>query len=114
MIPWSPLARGRLTRPWDTVSARSETDEFGRMLYQDSDRFIVERVTQVADGLGLPPAQVALAWVMQQPGVTSPIVGVTKPQHLVDAIAAVDVKLSAEESELLTEPYTPRDVAGFR
>jgi aryl-alcohol dehydrogenase (NADP+) len=114
VIPWSPLARGRLTRPWDTVSARSETDEFGRMLYQDSDRFIVERVTQVADGLALPPAQVALAWVMQQPGVTSPIVGVTKAQHLVDAIAAVNVKLSAEDSALLTEPYTPRDVAGFR
>ena len=114
VIPWSPLARGRLTRPWDTVSARSETDEFGQSLYHETDRLIVERVAQVAQRLALPSAQVALAWVMQQPGVTSPIVGVTKPQHLVDAVAAVDVKLSAEDLARLQEPYTPRDVAGFR
>jgi aryl-alcohol dehydrogenase-like predicted oxidoreductase len=114
VIPWSPLARGRLTRPWDTVSARSETDEFGQSLYHATDRFIVQRVVEVAQRLALPSAQVALAWVMQQPGVTSPIVGVTKPQHLVDAVAAVDVKLSAEDLARLQEPYTPRDVAGFR
>ncbi|CAB4897985.1 unannotated protein [freshwater metagenome] len=114
VIPWSPLARGRLTRPWDTVSARSETDEFGQSLYQDSDFAIVERVTQVAERLALSAAQVALAWVMQQPGITSPIVGVTKPQHLVDAIAAVDVKLSTQDLTLLEDPYTPRAVAGFR
>lgn len=114
VIPWSPLARGRLTRPWDTVSARSETDEFGQSLYQDSDFAIVERVTQVAERLALSAAQVALTWVMQQPGITSPIVGVTKPQHLVDAIAAVDVKLSTQDLTLLEDPYTPRAVAGFR
>ena len=114
VIPWSPLARGRLTRPWDTVSARSETDEFGQSLYHETDRLIVERVAQVAQRLSLPAAQVALAWVMQQPSVTSPIVGVTKPQHLSDAVAAVDVKLSAEDLVLLQEPYAPRDVAGFR
>jgi aryl-alcohol dehydrogenase (NADP+) len=114
VIPWSPLARGRLTRPWDTVSARSETDEFGQSLYHETDRLIVERVAQVAQRLSLPAAQVALAWVMQQPSVTSPIVGVTKPQHLSDAVAAVDVRLSAEDLVLLQEPYAPRDVAGFR
>ena len=114
VIPWSPLARGRLTRPWDSVSARSETDEFGRMLYQDTDHLIVERLAQVADNLALSAAQVALAWVMQQPGVTSPIVGVTKVSHLADAISAVDVKLSSQDLADLTELYTPRDVAGFR
>lgn len=114
VIPWSPLARGRLTRPWDTVSARSETDEFGQTLYHEGDRVIVERVADVAQRRSLPTAQVALAWVMQQPGITAPIVGVTKPQHLMDAVASVDVKLSTEEIALLEQPYTPRAVVGFR
>jgi len=114
VIPWSPLARGRLTRPWDTVSARSETDEFGQTLYHEDDFVIVERVAALAERLGLPTAQVALAWVLQQPGVTAPIVGVTKPHHLSDAVAAVDVMLQPEDMLLLEEPYTPRAVAGFR
>ncbi len=113
VIPWSPLARGRLTRPWNTSSARSETDAFGQMLYLDSDRTIVEAVASVADGRGLPPAQVALAWLLSRPGVDAPIVGATKMQHLDDAIGAVDVTLSAEEIERLEAPYTPHEVAGI-
>jgi len=114
VIPWSPLARGRLTRPWDTVSARSETDEFGQSLYQESDKVIVERVTQVAVELGVSAAQIALAWVLAKPGVTSPIVGVTKPHHLADAIKSIDVVLSPDDMSTLEQPYTPRAIAGFQ
>jgi aryl-alcohol dehydrogenase (NADP+) len=115
VIPWSPLARGRLTRDWDEPTVRSETDEFGRTLYGalDSDRTIVDRVAQVAVERGVSRAQVALAWVMQQAAVTSPIVGATKPHHLTDAIAAVDLVLSDDEKELLEEPYVPHPVSGF-
>ena len=115
VIPWSPLARGRLTRDWDEPTVRSETDEFGRTLYGalDSDRTIVDRVAQVAVERGVSRAQVALAWVMQQSAVTSPIVGATKPHHLTDAIAAVDLVLSDDEKELLEEPYVPHPVSGF-
>ena len=83
VIPWSPLARGRLTRPWDTETARTESDEFGRTLFADEDRTIVEKVLEVAERRGAPPAQVALAWLLAQPVVTSPIVGITRPEHLV-------------------------------
>ena len=114
IIPWSPLARGRLTRPWDTVSARSETDEFGQSLYHDSDKIIVERVEEVAQRHGVVAAQVALAWVLAKPGISSPIVGVTKPHHLTDAIASLDVTLSKEDMATLEEPYTPRAIAGFQ
>lgn len=114
VIPWSPLARGRLTRPWDTVSARSETDEFGQSLYHDSDKAIVEQVEAVAHRHGVPAAQVALAWVLAKPGITSPIVGVTKPHHLSDAVAALDVKLTEDDMAALEEPYTPRAIAGFQ
>ncbi|MET8536558.1 aldo/keto reductase [Streptomyces sp. NPDC005065] len=113
VIPWSPLARGRLTREWDAASARSETDEFGKTLYQESDRVIVERVAAIAEERGIPRAQVALAWVAQQPGVIAPIVGATKPHHLDDAIAALSVELTPEELKQLEEPYTPHAVAGF-
>ena len=85
VIPWSPLARGRLTRDWDDGSARSETDEFGKTLYAataDADRKVVEAVTRVAAARGVPRARVALAWVLQKPGVTAPIVGATRPSHL--------------------------------
>ncbi len=91
VIPWSPLARGRLTRSWDETTARSETDEFGKTLYAasaDADRKVVEKVAEIASARGVPRAQVALAWVTQKPAVTAPIVGVTKPQHLDDAVAA--------------------------
>src|SRR3954453_2424175 len=114
VIPWSPLARGRLTRDWDATSARTATDEFGRTLYQDSDRVIVEAVAQIAQARGISRAQVALAWLAQQPGVTAPIVGVTKPQHLADAVAAVDLELSPEEVEELGADYVPHAIAGHR
>src|SRR4051812_5728396 len=114
VIPWSPLARGRLTRDWDASTARSETDEFGRSLYRDEDRGIVETVGKVADARGLPRAQVALAWLLHQPAVTSPIVGVTKAEHLTDAVAAVDVELSDEELDELGAGYVPHAVAGHQ
>jgi aryl-alcohol dehydrogenase-like predicted oxidoreductase len=112
VIPWSPLARGRLTRPWDTVSARSETDEFGKSLYQEGDRRIVDAVAEVAAERGVSPARIALAWLLRQPAVTSPIVGATKARHLEDAVAAVDVVLSDDEAKRLEEHYTPRGIAG--
>ena len=113
LIPWSPLARGRLTRPWDSVTARSETDQFGKILYRDSDQQIVERVSAVADERGVPAAQVALAWMLSKPGIAAPIIGATKPHHIDDAVSAVDVSLSAEEVTRLEEPYEPHRVSGF-
>ena len=113
VIPWSPLARGRLTRPWDTSTERSQSDQFGSSLYGDTDRGIVDAVGRVADGRGVPRAQVALAWVLHNPVVTAPIIGATKPHHLDDAIAAADLHLTPEEVEALESPYTPRDPAGF-
>jgi aryl-alcohol dehydrogenase-like predicted oxidoreductase len=115
VLPWSPLARGRLTRDWDESTERSDSDEFGRKLYDtaESDRLIVERVAAVAAARGVPRAQVALAWVLSKSVVTSPIVGVTKPQHLEDALEAVDLELTAAETASLEEPYTPHPVVGF-
>ncbi|WP_433507765.1 aldo/keto reductase [Pseudonocardia halophobica] len=113
VIPWSPLARGRLTRTWDATTARTETDEFGRTLYRDEDREIVDRVLELAERRGLLPAQIGLAWLLSKPTVTAPIVGATKRQHLEDALSAVDVTLSAEEVAFLEEPYRPHEVAGF-
>jgi aryl-alcohol dehydrogenase (NADP+) len=113
VIPWSPLARGRLTRDWDESTARSETDEFGKSLYTEGDKTIVERVAEVAAERGIARAQVALAWVLSKPMVSAPIVGVTKDAHLDDAVASVDVTLTAEEIARLEEPYTPHAVAGF-
>jgi aryl-alcohol dehydrogenase-like predicted oxidoreductase len=116
VIPWSPLARGRLTRDWDDKSARSESDEAARRLYSksaDADRKVVERVAEVAASRGLPRAQVALAWLLAKPVITAPIVGATKLEHLEDALAAVTLKLSAEEIALLEAPYVPHAVAGF-
>jgi len=113
VIPWSPLARGRLTREWDASTARSETDAFGRMLYKDDDKVIVERVGEVAQARGVSRAQVALAWMLSKRSVSAPIVGATKAAHLDDAIAAVDLRLDEEEIKRLEEPYTPHPVAGF-
>ena len=113
VIPWSPLARGRLTRDWDETTARSASDEFGRRLYGDEDRVVVTRVAEVARERGVPRAQVALAWLLSKPVVTAPIVGVTKPSHLEDAVAAVDVQLHADEIARLEEPYQPHGVVGF-
>lgn len=117
VIPWSPLARGRLTRDWDETSARSETDEFGKTLYAataEADREVVEAVAAVARARGVPRAQVALAWVLQQPGITAPIVGATKIEHLDDAVAALSLQLTAEEIAALEAPYVPHRVTGFR
>jgi aryl-alcohol dehydrogenase-like predicted oxidoreductase len=111
-IPWSPLARGRLTRDWDEQTARSETDEFGRFLYRDEDRSIVEQVAALADARGVTRAQIALAWLLSKPVVSSPIVGVTKAYQLEDAISAVSITLEADEIEALEKPYRPHRVAG--
>jgi aryl-alcohol dehydrogenase-like predicted oxidoreductase len=116
VIPWSPLARGRLTRDWDEVSARSETDEYGKSLFSataEADRKVVEAVAAVANARALPRAQVALAWLLAKPGITAPIVGATKPQHLDDAVAALEVTLSPEEVAMLEAPYVAHGVAGF-
>ncbi|HZS20785.1 MAG TPA: aldo/keto reductase, partial [Pseudonocardiaceae bacterium] len=112
-IPWSPLARGRLARPWAEQTARSETDEFGRSLYREEDRAIVDAVLSVAAKRGVAPAQVALAWLLGRPGVDAPIVGATKPHHLADAVAAVDLCLDDSEVELLEKSYQPHAVVGF-
>ncbi|MGI8882086.1 MAG: aldo/keto reductase [Jatrophihabitans sp.] len=113
-IPWSPLARGRLTRPWDTETARADTDEFGKSLYVAGDKVIVERVAEVAARLGVPAAQVSLAWLLRNPVVSAPIFGATKPEHLRDAVAAVDVELTNDDAEYLEAEYTPHSIAGFR
>ncbi len=113
VIPWSPLARGRLTRDWDDKTARSETDEFGKTLYQPEDQVIVERVAELAMERDIPRAQVALAWVLSKSFVTSPIVGATKEHHIDDAVAALELTLRSDEIARLEEPYTPHNIAGF-
>jgi aryl-alcohol dehydrogenase-like predicted oxidoreductase len=116
VIPWSPLARGRLTRDWGTETGRSETDTFGQGLYlqsEDSDRRIVDAVGEIAGQRDVARARVALAWVMAQAAVTAPIVGATKPQHLADAVAAVDLTLSEQELARLEEHYLPHAPEGF-
>jgi len=116
VIPWSPQARGKLTRDWDYTSIRTETDEaFGRLFAntQEADRKVVDRVAEVATARGIPRAQVALAWLLAKPVITAPIVGATKLQHLEDAVASIDVKLSEDEIASLEEPYAPHAVVGF-
>src|SRR5260370_41462931 len=115
VIAWSPQARGKLTRDWDYTSIRTETDEaFGRLFAktEDADRRVVDRVAEVAASRGVPRAQIALAWLLAKPEITAPIVGATKLQHLDDALAAIDVKLSPEEITSLEEPYIPHEVVG--
>lgn len=127
VIPWSPLARGRLARPWPeetsagsgltASTARSQSDDYGKTLYtsrtEDADRAVVNRVQQLAAARNLPASQIALAWLLHKPAITAPIIGASKPQHLDDAVAALDVKLTAEEIASLEEPYLPHPVAGF-
>jgi aryl-alcohol dehydrogenase-like predicted oxidoreductase len=116
VIPWSPLARGRLTREWDAQTERSQTDEFGKTLFArtvEADRRVVERVVEVAGRHGVARAQVALAWLLQKPGVTAPIIGASKPHHLDDAIAALSLKLTQDDVARLEEPYEPHPVMGF-
>ncbi|CCK25444.1 putative oxidoreductase YajO [Streptomyces davaonensis JCM 4913] len=112
VLPWSPLARGRLTRDWGTVTERSAGDNFGSRLYQESDRTIVEAVTRVANDRGVPRAQVALAWLLHRDTVAAPIVGAPKPRHIEDAVAAVELTLSEKEIEELEQPYTARPIVG--
>ncbi|MGI8430698.1 MAG: aldo/keto reductase [Chthoniobacterales bacterium] len=117
VIPWSPVARGKLTRPWqDEGGGRAQTDEFGKTLYQpteDADREVVGRLNQMAGEKGVPPAQLALAWMLHQPVVTAPIIGATKLGHLDDAVAALELKLTPNEIAALEEPYVPHPVLGF-
>ena len=115
VLPWSPLARGRLTRDWDETSARQKSDVFGKTLYAgaESDRQVVQCVADIAARRGVPRAQVALAWVAQKAAVTAPIIGASKPQHLDDAVAALSLALTPEEIAMLEAPYTPHPVVGF-
>jgi 1-deoxyxylulose-5-phosphate synthase len=115
VIPWSPLARGRLTRPWDQSTARLETDDFGRTLYAntgDADRKVAEAVGEVAQARGVPRAQIALAWVLQKSEVTAPIVGATRLEQLDDAVAALSISLTKEEIKAVEAPYVPHAVTG--
>lgn len=116
VMPWSPLARGRLTRDWNQSNYRTQTDDAGNRMFGAtlaSDKAVVEAVAKVAAARGVPRAQVALAWVVRQPGVTSPIVGASKIDHLSDAVAALDLVLEPEELRELEESYVPHAVAGF-
>ncbi|MDO9396443.1 MAG: aldo/keto reductase [Herbiconiux sp.] len=116
VLPWSPLARGRLTRPWGEETARTTSDLVTQGMYgqaEQADRAIVDAVGRIAGDRGVSRAQVALAWVRQQPAVTAPIVGATKPHHLADAVASLEIELSPEELTALEAPYTPRLPEGF-
>jgi 1-deoxyxylulose-5-phosphate synthase len=118
VLPWSPLARGRLARSWDEKgnTERAGSDEFGKTLYaqtEEADRAVVDRVGEVAAARRLPRAQIALAWLLNKPSVTSPIIGATRPDHLEDAVAALSLVLSPEEMARLEEPYVPHPVLGF-
>jgi aryl-alcohol dehydrogenase-like predicted oxidoreductase len=116
VIPWSPLARGRLARAWEAASTRRfETDRFGTTLYSktgEADRQVVERLDQAAQRRGLPHAQLALAWLLANPAITAPIVGATSSRHLDDAVASLAIKLSDDEIAALEEPYIPHPVLG--
>jgi 1-deoxyxylulose-5-phosphate synthase len=115
VLPWSPLARGRLTRAWNEATERTRTDKFGSTLYVsavEADRKIIEQLAAVAEARGAPRAQVALAWIAQKPFVTAPIVGASKPEHLTDAVAALSLHLDEREIALLEAPYVPHAVSG--
>ncbi|MCC2981560.1 aldo/keto reductase [Sphingomonas sp. IC4-52] len=117
VIPWSPLARGRLTRDWGESTNRSETDKFGQTLYAhtaDADRKVVEAVAAVAAERGVPRAQIALAWVLSKSVVSAPIVGASKKGHLEDAVAGLDIVLNDEELRRLEQAYVPHAVVGFQ
>jgi aryl-alcohol dehydrogenase-like predicted oxidoreductase len=116
VIPWSPLARGRLTRPWNETTERTESDTFGKTLYAhtaDADRKVVEAVARVAGQRGVSAAQVALAWVLSRPAISAPIVGASRPGHLDDALAALELTLTNEEIAELEAPYVPHAMVGF-
>jgi aryl-alcohol dehydrogenase-like predicted oxidoreductase len=112
VIPWSPLARGRLTRPWGTDTTRDGSDQMMRF-YGDADAAVVGAVEKVAAARGVPMAQIALAWVLRNPVITAPIVGATKPHHLVDAVAALEIELTVEEVDAIESPYMSRPPSYF-
>jgi len=116
VIPWSPLARGRLTRDWNASSERQETDAFGRSMYEatlEADRKVIDAVATVAHNRGVPRAQIALAWVLQKQAVAAPIIGASKPHHIDDAVAALSIRLTADELAVLEGPYVSHAIAGF-
>lgn len=115
VIPWSPLARGKLTRDWAASTNRAETDAFGKTLYNrnvEAEQAIVEAVRSIAEARGVSRAQVALAWHFAKPGITAPIVGATKPEHIADAVAAVELKLTTDEVAALEGPYVAQAIQG--
>lgn len=117
VLPWSPLARGKLTRPWGETTARSVSDNFAKTLYDatdEADGKIAERVGKIAEDHGVPRAQIALAWILSKQVVTAPIIGASRPAHLTDAIGALDVTLSAEEIAELEMAYVPHEATGFK
>lgn len=117
VMPWSPLAKGRLTRDWDVMTERSENDAIQKSFFpvtSESDRKVVERVKEVAEKRSVPRAQIALAWVLQKEPITAPIIGSTKVSHIEDAVAALSFKLTPEEITYLEEPYVPHPVVGFQ
>ena len=116
IIPWSPLARGRLARPWGGATPRAGLDQYQKTLYaatEDADRKVVDAVGRVAAARGVPQAQVALAWLLSKPVITAPIIGATAPRHLDDAVAALSLKLTGEEIATLEAPYIPHALAGI-
>ncbi|CAN1574890.1 NADP-dependent oxidoreductase domain [Paracoccaceae bacterium] len=115
LIPWSPIARGRLARPAGVSTARTETDAYGRMLYagaEAADAEVIAAVQSVADEVGRSMAQVALAWVRQKPGVVAPIVGFSRSEQFADILSGLDLVLTAEQAERLEAAYVPRSPAG--
>ncbi|MBI5259877.1 MAG: aldo/keto reductase [Burkholderiales bacterium] len=116
VIPWSPLGRGRLARPWGTQTPRSDTDDFGKLLFartEEADQRVADALSAQSERRGLPRAQLALAWLLNKPGVTAPIVGASKPEHLADAVAAIKLEMSASDMAELEAPYLPHAVVGF-
>lgn len=117
VIPWSPLARGRLTRPWGETTARLVSDEFGKSLYstsEENDAQIAGKLADVAEELDASRAQVALAWLLSKPGVAAPIIGPSRQEQLDDLLQAVDLTLSPEQIDKLEAPYQPHPVVGFK
>jgi aryl-alcohol dehydrogenase-like predicted oxidoreductase len=116
VIPWSPLARGRLTRPWGESTVRSETDVVGKALYKaedEADRAVIDAVQALAAARGVPMATIGLAWHFTKPQVTAPIIGATKPEHIADAVKALDIALTGEEVAALEAPYRPKWPTGM-
>jgi 1-deoxyxylulose-5-phosphate synthase len=115
IIPWSPLARGRLARQTQANTVRTKTDDYAQKLYgatAEADDKVVTRVQALAEAHGVPPARIALAWLLHKPGITAPIIGASKPHHIEDAVPAISIKLTAEEIKTLEEPYVPHAIAG--